>query len=224
MADIVIIIDESGSMTSMGREPVESLNSFIEEQKVAENADDSRLSVWKFNTVAVQLLDNVPIKTAEKITDYSPGGMTALYDTIYQAIEKKRAESSVKRDVTVLIISDGINNVHIKRNKYELDILIKLMETKYNWKFIYLGANQDSQQVGGDIGITRCCNFDQAIPGSLQAITRSVSERVTKFRSGTQDDIITPPLPTSQNSAPPTIYREVDRSVGAPQPPPLRRC
>ena len=31
--DIVFILDESGSMSSMGNEPVQAVNSFIESQK-----------------------------------------------------------------------------------------------------------------------------------------------------------------------------------------------
>ena len=53
------------------------------------------------------------------------------------------------------------------------------METNNKWKFVYLGANQDSFEVGNSIGIRTSGDYDYSELG-CRNIMRSVSECVSK--------------------------------------------
>ena len=231
--DIIMIEDESGSMTVMGNEPVESINDFIKEQK-AKNIPDTRISLWKFSNKSTLLLDDVLLDGVAEITDYHPGGMTALNDTVAEAINLKLTKED-HEGVICVIVSDGDENASTEWNSSDLNVLIEKVKKEHGWKFVYMGANQDAKEAGGKIGITNCCNFNQAIPGALRALSRSVSESVSQVRDGTQDDIMlgkckTEPMPTPTSMpSPPLRPQRPQRAMAEPHslnvtpPPPILR-
>ena len=153
--DIIMFIDESGSMTEMGKEPVEAVNAFIEEQKKVE--DDSTITIYKFNTNYTEFCVDKPLKEFDVFDNYNPSGMTSLYDAIGNCISKKEKT----KGVTCLIITDGKDNASKKYNKKSVSKLIKNTEGELGWKYIYLGANQDSFEEGNKLGISfdNCHNF-----------------------------------------------------------------
>lgn len=185
--DIVVVIDESGSMIDMGDEPKESINLFIEEQRDA-NVLGSRYSLYKFNTKVTEICVDKKLEEFVSFDNYKPGGMTALYDAMGKAITNK----DKSEDVVFLIITDGKDNSSIEYNKESIRILVKKMEEEYKWKFIFMGANQDSYAEGGNIGITNCYDFkpeaykslDDNIPGMIKLV-RSISSDISAERSNT---------------------------------------
>ena len=178
--DIIFIIDESGSMASMGDEPVQAVNRFIQDQKIAMGDDGASFSLWKFNSKVVKLIDDIPLKDVKEFSDFSPDNMTALYDAVGCAIESKKKKSSFK-NVICIILTDGLENSSSEFSAENIRDMIKDMEDNHNWKFVYLGANQDAFKVGGGIGVTRCAQYNCA-PGEMTGITREVSEAVTSYR------------------------------------------
>ena len=95
--DILFLLDESGSMSSMGNEPVDAVNKFIDDQKVAMGDDGATFSLWKFNSTVIKLIDDVPLKDVEEFCDFKPKGLTSLYDAIGNAIDTKKKKSSFER-------------------------------------------------------------------------------------------------------------------------------
>ena len=127
----------------------------MKEQKDALD-DKATFTLWQFNQEIELKIDDIPLKTVSEITDFNPTGMTALFDAIGNAIQIKLAKSK-KRDVICVIITDGIENSSKEFNKNQLQKLIKNTEDQHNWKFIYLGANQDAFSEGENIGMYRSC-------------------------------------------------------------------
>jgi hypothetical protein len=60
--DIIFLLDESGSMDTMGKEPVQAVNKFIEDQKSILGDDGATFSLWKFNSTVTKLIDDIPLK------------------------------------------------------------------------------------------------------------------------------------------------------------------
>ena len=58
------------------------------------------------------------------------------------------------------------------------------LKCNHNWRFIYLGANQDSFQTGSGLGIDRntCRNFTTQ-SGSMTNATKGCSLTVSNYRS-----------------------------------------
>lgn len=197
MSDLIVIIDESSSMGGMGNEPKDATNNFINEQKGS--GGDSKLSLYTFSDKVRCVIDEKPIKDVESFTDYKPNGMTALYDAIGTAITKKLATPRSSK-VVCLIITDGLENA--SQEFRDISPLIKKAETEHDWKFIYIGANQDVFSVGQGIGFKpkMCAAYDQTAcggAGGLESLARAVSSQVSRYRSGE-----TPEMDIQQYSTP----------------------
>lgn len=181
--DIIVIVDESGSMSMIGNEAVESLNSFINDQKNAQGDDGATFSLWKFNTTVTHIIDDQPLQEINDFKDYVPNGMTALLDAIGKAIITKKKKKKYD-NVICLIITDGIDNSSQYFDSTSIRQLTEEMETKHKWKFIYLGANQDAFDVGNSYGIhkNRCINFS-CTKEDIRKKTHETSIAIARYRS-----------------------------------------
>jgi len=179
--DILFLLDESGSMSSMGIEPVQAVNKFIDDQKLAMGDDGATFSLWKFNSTVVKLIDDVPLKNVKEFSDFEPKDMTCLYDAIGHAINTKKKKNSFE-NVVCIILTDGLENSSTEYSAANIRSMIKDMEENHNWKFVYLGANQDAFAVGGAIGVGRCAQYT-CDPGEMIGITREVSDAVSSYRA-----------------------------------------
>lgn len=186
--DIVFLLDESGSMSSMGNEPVEAVNAFIEEQKKTLGKDGSTFSLWKFNANLTKLFDDVCLHDVEEFNQFSPNNMTALYDAIGEAINNKKKKD--KHDnVVCVILTDGEENSSSKFSLSDVKSMIKDMEENHNWRFVYLGANQDAFAVGGGMGMRAdCCSNYACEPGEMIGATREMSKAVSSYRTRSATD------------------------------------
>lgn len=183
--DIIFILDESGSMDSMGNEPVQAVNSFVAKQKEAVK-DEATFTLWKFNNHVTKVYDDVPLSEVPEFADYKPDSMTALFDAIGMAIDTKKTKGKID-GVVCVILTDGKNNASRKYTATSIKALIKEMETEHNWSFIFLGANQDAFEAGGDIGVRNCANFD-CCGGGLTKTCNVASAAVAAYRTSSQKD------------------------------------
>jgi len=181
--DIMMIVDESGSMESMGQEPVMAVNAFISDQKKVSTGDGTTFTLWKFNSKVVKVLDDVPIQDVGEFGDYEPDLMTALNDAVCMAIKNKLL-CEKNRNVVCVILTDGIENASQTFKSSDLNECISSAKKEYGWTFIYLGANQDAFSVGGSIGVGyhNCATFDSSIPGELTRLARQTSCAVSEYR------------------------------------------
>ena len=196
--DIVIIMDESGSMDDLGKEPLEAVNTFITTQKNITKNDKSTITLWKFNHEVKLVIDNELIDKTNYFNDFNPLGMTALYDAIGMAIDYKKDIDNV----VCVIVTDGLENCSKEYSLKNIKSKINRQETNNNWKFVYLGANQDVFAVGNDIGLNlnRCASFAaHEGNGGLLDIVRNVSDSISKYRSASSNGVNTE-LKISQNS------------------------
>jgi hypothetical protein len=169
MSNIIIILDESSSMQIMNNEPVDSINTFVQEQ----NNLEKKITLWKFNNRVKKVWDAIPSNQVENFQDYQPTGMTALYDAIGMAIEDKK----FTKDTICLIITDGFEN---SSQKYTHNIIkkeIKSLEKVNNWSFLYFGATAQIIKEGINLGLKQdnCVNFTQ---GNLVKLMHTLSEDI----------------------------------------------
>jgi len=219
---VKFVMDKSGSMKSMGDEPVQSLNNFIEEQK-KDGEFEFSLTLFSDNVVFSKV--NVSSNNLGKFNkdDIIADGMTALYDGIGETID---AETEDVSEVIFVILTDGLENASRKYTRSKIKRMITAKEAK-GWKFIFLGANQDSYVESSGIGIKTgiSCDYEFNQCG-LNNIMRTVSDTVKCMRtqsfdpkpSEVEDDVVGD-LPTIHRSinfnAPPSISRSisVDTSI-----------
>lgn len=183
-ADIICILDASGSMSSMGEEPVQAMNTFISDQKKV--CGDSKFSMYVFNEKCTQVYNEVNLSEVKEYTDYKPCGCTALYDTINKAVGNKLTTDRVKNTVMV-IITDGLDNASETKCD-QIKKLIKSMEDEHNWQVIYLAANQNAFAVGDTMSVKaqKCSGYEQCRSGDLLCKIRQTSANVSVYRGLSQ--------------------------------------
>ena len=180
---IAFVLDRSGSMSSIKQNTIEGFNKFLSEQKVGPDRCLFTLVQFDHEYTVVhdlQPIQNVPLLTDET---FIPRGHTALYDAIGETIDslgKKLAampEATRPARVIFVTLTDGHENASSKygvgQSLYNQNLgfrwnaplvplnqhinikdMIKHQTDKYNWQFLFLGANMDAILSGGQIGIS----------------------------------------------------------------------
>ena len=89
--------------------------------------------------------------------------------------------------VIVAILTDGLENASTRYTWKDIAARIRHQREKYNWKFLFLGANQDAIATAAqmNIGAADAATFcaDEA---GFAASTRSVSRRTAALRRAGQ--------------------------------------
>lgn len=185
---VSILLDESGSMQTIAPDIIGGFNELIEKQKGEEGESTVSLSTFSSRGIYKKVLDFSPLDKIENLSkaNYSPMGATALNDSFARLIQEtglvlnNLPENERPENVLIVSITDGEENNSVEFTTEQLKTLIKEQEEKYNWKFLYIGANQDSFQEGVQArGFTQAMNFMATSDG-----TRNVmGEFSTKYSS-----------------------------------------
>jgi hypothetical protein len=174
---IIMILDESGSMSSIQSDIIGSINKFIQEQKEVkvDNNDQTTFTLIKFSTGTKLHMDKVLLKNVPELTnkDYEPTGNTALYDAIGKSIEK----NSNDKNVFVAIVTDGQENSSRYYTKNQITTMID-DKVKQNWKFFYLSADLNTAEQGSSIGLMSAASW------KTNAATNNVAVGYNQLSSG----------------------------------------
>ena len=162
--EIVFLLDRSGSMGGLESDTIGGYNSFINSKKDL----DAKLTTVLFDDKIELLHDRVDIKDVKKLTnkDYYVRGCTALMDAIGTTITRISKESE-DRKVIFVITTDGLENASCEYSKSKIK---KMIKSKKDWEFLYLGANIDSYDEASSIGIRkdRTSNYKSSKQGTRQ--------------------------------------------------------
>jgi Mg-chelatase subunit ChlD len=172
---LVAILDESGSMGTKRADVIGGFNTFLTEQKKLE-ADDLSMVLAKFNTVVTTVHRAVPIGDVQPLTPetYTPGGNTALYDAIAQAVRLADAETFDR--AVCLIMTDGEENSSRETTKLQVVEIIKAHEAKGNWTFIYLGQDPEKWARETGTSVRNTAQYDHANPvASFHAASEGIT-------------------------------------------------
>lgn len=187
---IQIVLDRSGSMEGIRDDVIGGLNTFIAEQ--AKVPGSCTVGLSQFDDQFENVYSFVDINKVEKRTreNYIPRASTALFDAIGKTIHELGTDLAAKPEderpskVIFLIQTDGFEN---SSKEFTADAVKKLIEQqtkKYQWDFVFLGANQDAFLTAGSIGIAAgaTTNFNASAAG-VQAVYMSTSNAVARSRN-----------------------------------------
>jgi len=188
--DIHLILDRSGSIRNVLSDIVGGVNSFIEQQKNVPG--ECNISLYKFNDLLESIYKNKPIAEAQLITndDLNPQGMTSLLDSIGTVIDDAGKyyasldESERPEKVLVIVATDGEENNSRKYVSKEIFDKVQHQEKKYNWKFVFIGADIDAWAVGGNVGIAASSTLNiSKTAGHITGSFDLLSSKSAMFRS-----------------------------------------
>lgn len=155
---IGVLVDRSGSMTSMAKEMDQALKTFLNEQAKAPGR--CQVSLAHFDNQYEEVYSFTEIAEVPEF-HISPRNATALNDALGKFItdigEKLAARSEGERPgkVIICVITDGYENASQKWTGDAVRDLIAQQKDKYSWDFVFLGADIDAVALAGSYGIDR---------------------------------------------------------------------
>ena len=139
-SELGIVLDQSGSMSSLINETIAGFNGLIDEQRSLE-ARPANCSLGLFNNTVKMSYEAVPITDVAPLTreSYQPDGGTALNDAIASMIHSigKRTRRSTR--VLIAILTDGEENSSRKFSVSDIRQMIAYRRGVHGWQFIFIG-------------------------------------------------------------------------------------
>ena len=159
LTEIVFILDRSGSMSGLEADTIGGFNSMLKKQQKEEG--EAYISTVLFDDKTEVLYDRVPINKVEPMNDnqYYVRGCTALLDAIGGAIHhignvhKYARPEDVPEKTLFIITTDGMENASRRYDYNKVKKMVEHQKKRYNWEFIFLGANIDAVSVAGRFGV-----------------------------------------------------------------------
>lgn len=148
---ISILLDRSGSMTSIANDTIGGFNSFIREQKAL--VGKATLSLATFSSDYTPIHDFVDIQSVPELTpqSYRTSGSTALLysatnliNSVGQKLAALPEESRPSRVLNVLITDGEENYSHhfgVEYNLAKVKEMIEHQTNKYSWLFVFIGSS-----------------------------------------------------------------------------------
>ena len=167
LTELVFILDRSGSMSGLESDTIGGFNSMIARQRETEG--EANVTTVLFDDRYEVIHSRFPLEAVRPMTgeDYYVRGCTALLDAIGRTIsdmgniQKRLPEEMRAEKVIFVITTDGLENASRKYKIKDIKKMIKRQTQKYDWEFIFLGANIDAIEVAGNMGIKadRAANY-----------------------------------------------------------------
>ncbi len=157
LTEVVFILDRSGSMSGLEGDTIGGFNSMLKKQR--EEEGDANVTTVLFDDEIEMLHKRVNIKEIKNITskDYYVRGCTALLDAIGYSINfminvQKKEERA--KNVFFIITTDGYENASKEYSYEKIKKMITYEKERYNWQFLFLGANIDAISTARNFGIS----------------------------------------------------------------------
>lgn len=196
LTEIIFILDRSGSMRGLEADTIGGFNSLIAKQQKEEG--EAFISTVLFDDKSDVIHDRVPVGEVKELTeeDYYVRGCTALLDAVGEAIHHignvhKYARDEDRPAKTLFVITtDGLENASKRYSFKDVKRLIERQKKKYNWEFLFLGANIDAIEVAGNMGISRerAANYNCDKVGTALNY-RVLGEAVSRMRKCSVKDV-----------------------------------
>jgi hypothetical protein len=189
LTEIAFILDRSGSMQSMVEPAIAGFNRLLREQQ--QEPGNARFTLVLFDDRYEVPVKSLPIAEVVELdtTTFIPRGGTALLDAIGYTIEglgKKLAETPETErpgQVIVAILTDGMENASHKFSWADISAMIRHQTEKYQWKFLFLGANQDAIATAGRMSIQEADSSNFAMESnSYGAVNEAINRKIKAIR------------------------------------------
>ena len=190
LTELVFILDRSGSMSGLESDTIGGFNSMLAKQRALPG--ECRITTVLFDDRYEILHDRINIEAVSPITagEYYVRGNTALLDAIGKSVkkiggvQKNTSEDHRAEKVLFIITTDGLENASHEFSYEKIKSMIERKKSKYNWEFIFLGANIDAVGAAKRFGIAK--NRAQSFHNDSEGIAlnyEALSETVGSFRA-----------------------------------------
>lgn len=177
----LIILDKSGSMSSIANAAIGGFNETVESIKAAQkrfaDTQEHYVSLMVFCDCEKKLVyDKVPVEKVKTLTsrNYQPCCSTPLYDAMGMSLTRLRKDIMGMDDATavVTVITDGYENASREFSGRAIKALVEDLSDNEGWNFAYMGANQDVEKVSLSLSIHNTISFEYDEAGTSDAFRR----------------------------------------------------
>ncbi len=184
---ISVLFDASGSMQRLTKDMFGGLSKLIAEQK--EKPGKATISISKFDSVYSMRyqFEDLATMPALKESDFYSGGLTALNDALGKLMIETGSKLQLMEEkdrpaaVMFIVITDGEENASKEFNVAKVKEMITEQEEKYNWQFIYLGANVDVIKESSNYNFKNALSFN-ASADSVNVMYSALSNMTSSVR------------------------------------------
>lgn len=188
LTEIIFLLDRSGSMAGLESNTVGGFNAFVKKQ--SELDGDTILTTVLFDDEYEVLWNGIDVRKV-KLTEkeYFVRGTTAMLDAVGKSIIdvgyrlSKISEDRRPGKIIFVITTDGMENASREFTYDKVKELIRHQQEKYNWEFIFMGANIDAAKEADSLGINveNSYNFEASHKG-VENMYEMISESITEKR------------------------------------------
>ena len=193
---IYILLDRSGSMSSIASDVIGGLNKYISDQQ--KNGPDAKVTFVQFDSQDPQevIVAGAPISEVVQLdgSTFIPRGGTPLLDATGLLIGRARVEAAAreatglpKQQILFVSITDGDENSSSEYSLEQIKKLYKECEVE-GWTFVFISAALDAYGDAGRIGVKHgnIQAFDKSAHGTQLAFA-SLSAKTTDFRNNVRN-------------------------------------
>lgn len=165
-------------------------NSFLKTQ--SEAPGEAKVTTVLFDDEYMKLHDRADINNVKPITEkeYFARGTTALLDAVGKTVVdigvklRDTPEEERPSKIIFVIITDGYENASREFTYKRVNEMISHQQEKYNWEFIFLGANIDAAAEAENLGIKSSRAASYIADGQGTGVVYSaLAENVASFRT-----------------------------------------
>jgi uncharacterized protein YegL len=192
---IGLVVDRSGSMSSVIEDTKGSIENLLETQKKVEGK--ATLTLAQFDHEYEVIHDFADLKQVDVkafTNQYQPRGSTALVDAIGRTIIEMSKKIEGKwdcekpKEVIIAIVTDGLENAS---HEFTIEKVKKLVEEKQalGWNFIFLGADLNAIQTAQNYGFSPkgSAYYDGS---NISEAMKLVDSKITNARKGEPVEIL----------------------------------
>lgn len=188
LSEVVLIVDMSSSMSHLTRETIANIANFIREQQAVPG--NANFTLVYFDNHYYDKLYRVPLKDVNPKQEYTTYGSTALRDALGKTIARlgDSLRNSKEEDrpghVIICTITDGLENASQEYSNAQIKSMIDVQRNVFNWKFIFMGAEERSLLDAQGWGIPQNLTLNYVADSKGLKSSYSVMSSVTRsFRT-----------------------------------------
>lgn len=197
---LVVVLDESGSMSSVQSAVISAFNDMIRALDSSKARDGILVSAWTFADTPKLLFGYTPLARAPQLSTatYAPNGATALYDATLDAFTglvgygQALRNGGIRTRCIVVVLSDGEDNQSAHRAAQVKQVAQDLLRQEiYTLAFVGFGDQSTFAPIAADMGfpsLLTTANTAQEVRRALNLISNSVvrasQAQVTQSNAG----------------------------------------
>lgn len=189
---VSVVLDMSSSMDSYRNEVIAAYNAMLSALQASKASASILLSTWTFSDTPNLLHGYLPVGQVSPLTtsNYSPNGMTALYDTVMATMTglvsygQKLLDNGVPNRRIVFVLSDGADN-RSKARAAQVKTASQGLITQEAYTLAYAGfGSSDLKQIADEVGFPDVITT-AATESEIRRIFHQVSQSIIRVSQGT---------------------------------------